>query len=205
MNPLKILIVEDNVDGAETLAAVLRMIGSDVQIAHDGLAGLDLSEKYKPDVVLLDIGLPVVDGFQVAKSLRCFVFAVVPLASQMKSALCYKMQRRFLWGRWVESRREPVRQLHPLRRSARHSFTGPDFYAHTPIPSHDSRVASSHARMLSIVTYASLTLLWCGDPSVFVASSWHNRLQENRIKPISLPKEKTTAVAFASRNGMSYG
>jgi DNA-binding response OmpR family regulator len=70
VTPLKILIVEDNVDGAESLAMVLRLVGHNVRIAfsaHDGLAAAD---EFQPEVVLLDIGLPVVNGFEVATSLR---------------------------------------------------------------------------------------------------------------------------------------
>jgi CheY-like chemotaxis protein len=64
--PSRILVVDDNVD----LARVLQIHGHDVRIAHDGPTGLDLAKNSKPDVVLLDIGLPGMDGYQLAAQLR---------------------------------------------------------------------------------------------------------------------------------------
>jgi two-component system CheB/CheR fusion protein len=68
--PLRILIVEDNVDAAESLAMVLRLGGHEVQVAFSGPAGLEAAEASPPDVVLLDIGLPRMDGYEVARRLR---------------------------------------------------------------------------------------------------------------------------------------
>ncbi len=62
----RILIVEDNEDAAQSLAKLLRMLGHDVHICHDGNQALTIVEAYMPDVVLLDIGLPGLDGYQVA-------------------------------------------------------------------------------------------------------------------------------------------
>ena len=67
---LRVLLVEDNVDAAETMALVLGAFGHDVRTAHDGLSGLKVAIEYRPHVVLLDIGLPGMDGFGVAKQLR---------------------------------------------------------------------------------------------------------------------------------------
>lgn len=67
---LKVLVVEDNTDGAETMAAVVRSAGHTATIASTGLAGIVMAEKDEPDVVLLDIGLPFFNGFEVARSLR---------------------------------------------------------------------------------------------------------------------------------------
>ena len=66
----RILIVDDNVDLARGLARLLQIHGHEVQIAHDGLSGLDKARESKPEVVLLDIGLPGMDGYQVAARLR---------------------------------------------------------------------------------------------------------------------------------------
>jgi len=66
----RILVVDDNVDAATTLAMLLKFLGADVHIAHDGPAALTAIEKYLPDVVLLDIGMPGMDGFEVAKRIR---------------------------------------------------------------------------------------------------------------------------------------
>lgn len=63
-------MVEDNVDAADTLSLLLRLYGHEVQVARSGEAALELSQTTRPDVVLLDIGLPGMDGYQVAKQLR---------------------------------------------------------------------------------------------------------------------------------------
>ena len=67
---IKILIVEDNVDGAESLAMILPAYGHTVLVAFDGPTGLIAGEEFQPDVVLLDIGLPRLDGYEVARVLR---------------------------------------------------------------------------------------------------------------------------------------
>jgi CheY-like chemotaxis protein len=67
---LRVLVVEDNVDTADSLSLLLRLYGHDVQLARTGPAALELAAERRPDVVLLDIGLPGMDGHQVAKRLR---------------------------------------------------------------------------------------------------------------------------------------
>jgi two-component system CheB/CheR fusion protein len=67
---LNILIVEDNLDGANSLAWLLRRYGYEVEIAQDGPAALKMAEAHAPDVVLLDIGLPGMSGFEVARQLN---------------------------------------------------------------------------------------------------------------------------------------
>ncbi len=66
----RVLIVEDNADTAESLAMLLRLDGAEVQIASDGPQALDVVAEYQPTVVLLDIGLPGMDGFELARRLR---------------------------------------------------------------------------------------------------------------------------------------
>jgi PAS domain S-box-containing protein len=66
----RILLVDDNIEAAEVLAEGLRMLGHDVVIAHDGPAALELSGGRSFDVALLDIGLPVMDGYELARRLR---------------------------------------------------------------------------------------------------------------------------------------
>jgi len=68
--PLRLLLVEDNQDTAVTLAALLTRCGHRVDIAHSGPESLELATKSKPDLILLDIGLPGMDGFQVAERLK---------------------------------------------------------------------------------------------------------------------------------------
>jgi PAS domain S-box-containing protein len=67
---VRVLVVEDNVDAAESLAALLRLWNHDVQVVHDGYAAIDAAREQRPEVVLLDIGLPGLDGYQVARRLR---------------------------------------------------------------------------------------------------------------------------------------
>jgi two-component system CheB/CheR fusion protein len=68
--PRRVLVVDDNVDTAESLALLLRLKGYEVEVAHDGPAALDAATAFEPEAVLLDIGLPGLDGFQVASELR---------------------------------------------------------------------------------------------------------------------------------------
>lgn len=67
---LKILIAEDNRDSAATMAILLRSLGHQVEIAHDGSEALKVVNAYQPDAFLVDIGLPVIDGYDVAKRVR---------------------------------------------------------------------------------------------------------------------------------------
>jgi PAS domain S-box-containing protein len=69
--PLRVLVVEDNLDSATTLEIMLSTFwGHQVEVAHDGLTGLARTAVWKPDVVLLDIGLPGLDGYQTARRIR---------------------------------------------------------------------------------------------------------------------------------------
>jgi len=67
---LRILIVDDNADAADMLAALLRMAGHEVSVANHGMAALELARDFAPQVALLDIGLPEIDGFELAHRLR---------------------------------------------------------------------------------------------------------------------------------------
>jgi CheY-like chemotaxis protein/nitrogen-specific signal transduction histidine kinase len=66
----RILVVDDNQDAANSLAMLLRMKGHDVRTAYDGLEAVDAAAAHKPDVVLLDVGLPRLNGFDVARRIR---------------------------------------------------------------------------------------------------------------------------------------
>jgi signal transduction histidine kinase/CheY-like chemotaxis protein len=66
----RILIVDDSRDGGETLAMLLRVLGAEVALAHSGRAALECVSTFKPDVVLLDIGMPGMDGYEVARRIR---------------------------------------------------------------------------------------------------------------------------------------
>ena len=66
----RILVVDDNQDGADLMAVLLKMQGHAVEVANDGVSALKSAAAFDPDVVLLDIGLPGLDGYAVAKQLR---------------------------------------------------------------------------------------------------------------------------------------
>ena len=67
---LKILVADDNVDAAESLAILLRLQGHDVRVAHDGLGAVREAEAFRPEVALVDIGMPIMNGHDVARWIR---------------------------------------------------------------------------------------------------------------------------------------
>jgi len=68
--PSRILVVDDLMASAETLMTLLEMEGFEVRVANEGMAALQIAQEFRPDVVLLDIGLPGMNGFEVAHQLR---------------------------------------------------------------------------------------------------------------------------------------
>ena len=66
----RILVVDDNRDAADSLGMILKFLGADVRIARDGLEALEAVQTYDPSVVLLDIGMPGMDGYEVARTIR---------------------------------------------------------------------------------------------------------------------------------------
>lgn len=66
----RILLVDDNRDAAESLAMVLKLSGHDTHIAHDGLEAVEKAAQLSPDIILLDIGLPKINGFEAARRIR---------------------------------------------------------------------------------------------------------------------------------------
>jgi PAS domain S-box-containing protein len=66
----RILVVDDNVDAAESLALLLRLQGQVVRVAHDGPSALATAQAFQPEMVFLDIGMPGMDGYEVARQLR---------------------------------------------------------------------------------------------------------------------------------------
>ena len=67
---MRVLVVDDNVDAATTTALVLEAMRVSARVAHDGTDALRIAETYHPDVVLLDIGMPGMDGYEVARRMR---------------------------------------------------------------------------------------------------------------------------------------
>jgi CheY-like chemotaxis protein len=68
--PLRVLLIEDNVDAAESASLLLRHEGHEVETAFDAEAGLAAAYRFKPDVILCDIGLPGMDGYQIIRKIR---------------------------------------------------------------------------------------------------------------------------------------
>jgi signal transduction histidine kinase/CheY-like chemotaxis protein len=66
----RVLVVDDHVDAADTLAELVRIFGHDVRVARDGPTALALADAYHPDVVLCDLGMPGMSGYEVARSIR---------------------------------------------------------------------------------------------------------------------------------------
>jgi CheY-like chemotaxis protein len=67
---LTVLIVDDNRDVVDTLVLLLEMNGHAAYAAHDGLQAISLAEEIRPDVILLDIGLPKIDGYETCRRIR---------------------------------------------------------------------------------------------------------------------------------------
>ena len=68
--PLKVLLADDDRDGALTLATLLQLEGYDVRTVHGGQEALDAAREFKPSVILLDIGMPKITGYEAARRLR---------------------------------------------------------------------------------------------------------------------------------------
>jgi signal transduction histidine kinase/CheY-like chemotaxis protein len=66
----RVLVVDDNVLSAQSLATILKLEAHDVQVTHDGSLAIEAVRRFRPEVVLMDIGLPGVDGYEVARQLR---------------------------------------------------------------------------------------------------------------------------------------
>jgi CheY-like chemotaxis protein len=69
----RVLIIDDNVDAADSLAIILRHMGHQVHVAYDGRAALELSLRTRPEIVLLDIAMPEISGYEVAKQIRQYL------------------------------------------------------------------------------------------------------------------------------------
>jgi len=68
--PQRVLVVDDNHDAADALADLLRALGHEAAVAYDGPQAIEAADRFEPDVAVLDIGLPVMDGYELAKRLR---------------------------------------------------------------------------------------------------------------------------------------
>jgi CheY-like chemotaxis protein len=66
----RILVVDDNPDCADSIALLLRLLGHEVEIARDGLETVAVAERYRPEIILLDITMPKLDGYEACRRIR---------------------------------------------------------------------------------------------------------------------------------------
>jgi CheY-like chemotaxis protein/anti-sigma regulatory factor (Ser/Thr protein kinase) len=66
----RMLVVDDNRDAASSMAMMLRLLGNEVRTAHDGLEALEAAEQFRPDVILMDVGMPRLNGYQATVRIR---------------------------------------------------------------------------------------------------------------------------------------
>src|SRR5205823_3602926 len=66
----RILVVDDNRDSAGSMATLLKLLGNDVATAHDGVEAVEAAERFRPDVVLMDVGMPRLDGYEATRRIR---------------------------------------------------------------------------------------------------------------------------------------
>ncbi|HEX7779880.1 MAG TPA: response regulator, partial [Vicinamibacterales bacterium] len=66
----RILVADDDHDSAESLAMLFELMGHDVRAAHDGLAAVEQADVFRPDLIVLDIGMPGIDGYEVCRRIR---------------------------------------------------------------------------------------------------------------------------------------
>jgi CheY-like chemotaxis protein len=71
---LRVLVADDNVDNVETLALMLQLHGHEVASAHDGVEAVAAAERFRPQVALLDLGMPGMNGYDVCRALRALPF-----------------------------------------------------------------------------------------------------------------------------------
>ncbi len=104
----RILVVEDNVDAGDILAELLRLSGHDVTLARDGEAGLEQFDRTLPQLVLCDIGLPGIDGYEVASRMRARGQALRPSIVAITGYSGAKASERALEAGFDESVIKPV-------------------------------------------------------------------------------------------------
>jgi two-component system, sensor histidine kinase len=99
--PLRILLVEDNPDGRETLQQLLSLLGHEVIAAGDGEEGLSLGIEKRPDVAIIDISLPKMDGREVAEGLRRILGEAVRLIAYTAYNEAEGGRRSAVFNDWV--------------------------------------------------------------------------------------------------------
>ncbi len=75
----RVLVADDNLDAAESLAMLLTMMGHEVRAAHDGMQAVEQAEQFRPDLILMDVGMPKVDGLQATTQIRSKAWGAAPV------------------------------------------------------------------------------------------------------------------------------
>jgi len=103
-----VLIIEDNIDAADSLREALEFSEHEVEVAYNGPAGIAKARKYKPEVVFCDIGLPGMDGFDVARAFRADDALrgtyLVALSGYAQPKTCYERRRPASINIWPSRR-----------------------------------------------------------------------------------------------------
>lgn len=94
----RVLLVEDNADGAAMLAEFIAMHGHDVEVARDGISALAVARRYRPHIVFCDIGLPGMDGYDVARALRSYLDGATRLVAVTGYATAQDRERAIAAG-----------------------------------------------------------------------------------------------------------
>jgi CheY-like chemotaxis protein len=68
--PHRVLVADDNIDAAASLEILLKSLGHETCVVHDGIGAIEMTEQFRPDIVLLDLGMPGLDGYETARRLR---------------------------------------------------------------------------------------------------------------------------------------
>jgi PAS domain S-box-containing protein len=77
--PRRVLVADDNLDAAESLSMLLTMMGHEVRAAHDGAQAVEQAEQFRPDLILMDVGMPRLDGLQAASRIRLMDWGASPV------------------------------------------------------------------------------------------------------------------------------
>jgi two-component system, sensor histidine kinase len=113
----RVLVVEDNDDGRETLRLLLELCGYEVAVAADGVAGVQKAHEFRPDAALIDLGLPGMDGLQVARTLRAVFGEAVLLVAV--TGLAQPEDRRRTWEAGFDAHLRKPADLDELQRLLR--------------------------------------------------------------------------------------